>query len=155
MATRVYHGSSSMKISSTFFQAVSKLSLVLAFQILSLSSQYSSSSPTLEGAQYLSRVSGSVSAINHLGRCGRILPSSLALLVALCFSSCFSFSSFARSYLPDSNARWSGRNLQSVGQMNGLSVSSGQSFNVMAKGVRLNGAAGFSEFFQSKMFCVD
>jgi hypothetical protein len=143
-----------MKMWSTFFQAVSKSPFVLAFQTRSLSSQYSSSSPTLEGAQYLSRVSGSVSAMNHLGRCGGILPSSLALLVALCFSSCFDFNSFARSYLPNSNARWSGRSLQSVGQMKGLSVSSGQSFNVMAKGVRLNGATGFSEFFQSKIFCV-
>lgn len=144
-----------MKMWSTFFQVVSKSPLILAFQICSLSSQYSSSSPTFEGAQYLSRVSVSVSAMNHLGRCGEILPSSLALLVALCLSSCFSFSSFARSYLPNSNARWSGRNLQSVGQIKGSRVSSGQSFSVMAKGVRLNGATGFSEFFQSKIFCVD
>jgi hypothetical protein len=34
--------------------------------------------------------------------------------------------------------------------MNRLSVSFGQSFNVMANGVRLNGdPMGFSEFFQS------
>jgi len=155
MSTGAFYGSSSVKMSSTCFQVASKSPLVLAFQIRSLSSQYSSSSPTLDGTQYLSRVSISVSAMNHLGRCGGILPSSLALLVALCFSSCFSFNSFARSYFPSSNARWSGRSLQSVGQMNGLSVASGQSFNVMAKGVRLNGATGFSEFFQSKIFCID
>ena len=124
VAWRVSYGSSSMKILSTFFQVAFLSPFVLAFHTRSLSSQYSSSSPTLEGTQYLSRVSGSVSAINHLGRCGGIFPSSLALLVALCFSSCFDFNPFAYSYLPNSNARWSGRSLQSVGQMKGLSVSS-------------------------------
>ena len=155
MGGQMSPGGLRMKISSTFVQITFLSPFVLAFQTRSLSSQYSSSPPTLEGAQYLSPVSGSVSAANHLGRCCRIFPSSLAFLVALCFSSCFNFNVFASSYWPSSNARWSGRSLQSVGQRNGLSVPSGQWFSVIEKGVRLNGAIGFSEFFQSKIFRVD
>lgn len=42
--------------------------------------------------------------------------------------------------------------LQSVGHMYGFNVSSEQSFNVIANGVRLNGAGGFSEFLHNKIY---
>lgn len=77
---------------------------------------------------------------------------------------------WARSYSAFSNALWSVRNLQSVGQRyspkpfgmsfcshTSISISSYSMFfskptSVMAKGVRLNGAFGFSEFLHNKMY---
>src|SRR6202035_3435621 len=104
------------------------------------------------GDHTLSPVSPSVSATNHLGLCNPKLPSSLAFLVARCFSSCKFFNPFATSYLPFSNARWSGRSRQSVAHIYGSSVSFGQSFSVIANGVRLNGAVGFGELRQRRMY---
>lgn len=141
---------SSIKIGSTFFHSAAPA----FFQTFSLSTQYSKTSPTREGVHTRSPVSPSVSAVNHRGLWGGIRPSSLAFLMDRCFSSCAFFKSFASSYLPSSNARWSGRNLQSVGQIKGFNVSFGQSFSVIAKGVKLNGEpAGFSEFFQRRKCC--
>lgn len=137
-----------MKIESTSFQDSPDPS----FHTLSRSIQYSSTLPTREGVHTRSPVSPSVSAVNHLGRWGGSLPSSRARRVARWRSSCICFSSFARSYLPISNARWSGRRRQSVGHRNGLSVSSGQSLSVIAYGVRLKGAGGFSEFLHSRIY---
>jgi hypothetical protein len=144
---------SSMKIGSTSFH----WTLPSCFHTPSLSTQYSNppSSPTREGHQTLSPVSPSVSAVNHRGLCCGIFPSSLAFRVARCRSSCMFFSVFAISYLPFSNARWSGRSRLSVGQRYGRSVSLGQSFNVIANGVKLNGVTGFSEFRQSRMYSLD
>jgi len=137
-----------MNIGSTSFQHP----LPPCFHTFSLSAQYSNAPPVRMGAQTRSPVSLSVSAENHRGLCGGSLPSSLAFLVARCRSSCLVLKSLASSYCPFSNAFWSGRSRQSVGQMYGRIVSSGQSFKVMANGVRLNGAGGFSEFLQRRMY---
>lgn len=138
-------------LSTSFHSSTLLVSVIFSLQILSLSAQYSSLLSILAGDQTRSPVSGSVSAENQRGRCGGALPSSRALRVARWSSSCLFFSIFACSYLPSSNARWSGRRRQSVGQRYGFSVSLGQSLRVIANGVRLNGAGGFSELRQRRI----
>lgn len=150
---RVYYNllyiySSVIKISSTSCHCALPPSL----KTRSRSAQYSSRSPRLDGCHTRSPVSSSTASANHRGLCGGSSPASRFRRVARWNSSCIDLRSLARSYRPLSNARWSGRMRQSVGGRYGASVSGGQSFNVIANGVRLKGAVGFSVFFQSNRY---